>query len=90
MGWNGAAGTGGSPPYRRPPVRSSWPSGHDAHPAARRLTSEAPASRLAHPRTEHFAPLFVTLGAAADELVTQRTVIDGFWHGMARRPVQFG
>jgi len=50
----------------------------------------APASRLAHPRTEHFAPLFVTLGAAADELVTQRTVIDGFWHGMARRSVQFG
>jgi hypothetical protein len=37
-----------------------------------------------------FAPLFVTLGAAADELVTQRTVIDGFWHGMARRSVQFG
>ena len=51
---------------------------------------KAPASRLAHPRTEHFAPLFVTLGAAADELVTQRTVIDGFWHGMARRSVQFG
>jgi 4,5-DOPA dioxygenase extradiol len=25
---------------------------------------KAPASRLAHPRTEHFAPLFVTLGAA--------------------------
>jgi hypothetical protein len=37
-----------------------------------------------------FAPLFVTLDAAADELVTQRTVIDGFWHGMARRSVQFG
>ena len=26
---------------------------------------KAPAARLAHPRTEHFAPLFVTLGAAA-------------------------
>jgi hypothetical protein len=36
------------------------------------------------------APRVVTLGAAADELVTQRTVIDGFWHGMARRSVQFG
>ncbi len=46
--------------------------------------------RLAHPRTEHFAPLFVTLGAATDELATQRTVIDGFWLGMARRSVQFG
>ena len=51
---------------------------------------KAPASRLAHPRTEHFAPLFVTLGAAGDDLATQRTVIDGFWHGMARRSVQLG
>jgi 4,5-DOPA dioxygenase extradiol len=51
---------------------------------------KAPASRLAHPRTEHFAPLFVTLGAAEDELATQRTVIDGFWLGMARRSVQLG
>jgi len=51
---------------------------------------KAPASRLAHPRTEHFAPLFVTLGASAGELASQRTVIDGFWHGMARRSVQFG
>jgi len=51
---------------------------------------KAPASRLAHPRTERFAPLFVTLGAAADELTTQRTVIDGFWFGLARRSVQLG
>jgi 4,5-DOPA dioxygenase extradiol len=27
---------------------------------------KAPAARLAHPRTEHFAPLFVTLGASLD------------------------
>ena len=51
---------------------------------------KAPASRLAHPRTEHFAPLFVTLGAAEGELDTQRTAIDGFWHGLAKRSVQFG
>jgi 4,5-DOPA dioxygenase extradiol len=51
---------------------------------------KAPASRLAHPRTEHFAPLFVTLGASAGELDRQHTVIDGFWYGMARRSVQFG
>jgi 4,5-DOPA dioxygenase extradiol len=51
---------------------------------------KAPAGRLAHPRTEHFAPLFVTLGAAADELKTQRAVIDGFWLGMARRSIQLG
>jgi len=51
---------------------------------------KAPAGQLAHPRTEHFAPLFVTLGAGADELDTQRTVIDGFWHGLAKRSVQLG
>jgi 4,5-DOPA dioxygenase extradiol len=52
--------------------------------------NKAPAGRLAHPRTEHFAPLFVTLGAAAEELATQRSVIDGFWMGLAKRSVQFG
>jgi len=51
---------------------------------------KAPAGRLAHPRTEHFAPLFVALGAAEDELADQRTVIDGFWYGLAKRSVQFG
>ncbi|GAB3279101.1 dioxygenase family protein [Parasphingorhabdus pacifica] len=51
---------------------------------------KAPASDLAHPRTEHFAPLFVTLGAAEDELSNQRTAIDGFWHGLSKRSVQFG
>jgi 4,5-DOPA dioxygenase extradiol len=51
---------------------------------------KAPGGRLAHPRTEHFAPLFVTLGAAEDELGDQRAVIEGFWLGMARRSVQFG
>jgi 4,5-DOPA dioxygenase extradiol len=48
---------------------------------------KAPAARLAHPRTEHFAPLFVTLGAAAD-LSAARTVIDGFWFGMAKRSIE--
>ncbi|RCW38496.1 4,5-DOPA dioxygenase extradiol [Halopolyspora algeriensis] len=51
---------------------------------------KAPAGRLAHPRTEHFAPLFVTLGAAEEELDDQKTAIDGFWHGLAKRSVQFG
>ncbi|MDG5801909.1 class III extradiol ring-cleavage dioxygenase [Streptomyces ossamyceticus] len=52
----------------------------------------SPAGRLAHPRTEHFAPLFVTMGAAeaAGELDAQRSVIDGFWMGLAKRSVQFG
>lgn len=51
---------------------------------------KSPAGRLAHPRTEHFAPLFVTMGAAEDDLGTQRSVIDGFWMGLAKRSVQFG
>jgi 4,5-DOPA dioxygenase extradiol len=51
---------------------------------------KAPASRLAHPRTEHFAPLFVTLGAAEGDLASQRTVIDGFWLGLAKRSIQLG
>ncbi|MFC5661747.1 dioxygenase [Kitasatospora misakiensis] len=51
---------------------------------------KAPAGRLAHPRTEHFAPLFVTLGAADGELGSQRAVIDGFWMGLAKRSIQLG
>ncbi|MGV9856486.1 dioxygenase family protein [Streptomyces sp. NPDC003442] len=50
----------------------------------------APAAGLAHPRTEHFAPLFVTLGAAEAELRSQRSAIDGFWMGLAKRSLQFG
>ncbi|MEU1575422.1 class III extradiol ring-cleavage dioxygenase [Streptomyces collinus] len=56
------------------------------------FTRKSPAGQLAHPRTEHFAPLFVTMGAAdaAGELDTQESVIDGFWMGLAKRSVQFG
>ncbi|OZM72845.1 dioxygenase [Amycolatopsis antarctica] len=50
---------------------------------------KAPAAVLAHPRIEHFAPLFVSLGASgAAEL--PRTVIDGYWYGLAKRSLQFG
>ncbi|MET9809047.1 dioxygenase family protein [Streptomyces halstedii] len=51
---------------------------------------KSPAGKLAHPRTEHFAPLFVTLGAAEGDLDQGRSVIDGFWMGLAKRSVQFG
>lgn len=51
---------------------------------------KAPSGRLAHPRTEHFAPLFVTLGAADEDLDAQRVPIEGFWWGLAKRSVQFG
>ena len=51
---------------------------------------KSPTGRLAHPRSEHFAPLFVTLGAGEGELAEARTVIDGFWAGLAKRSVQIG
>ncbi|MEV4311542.1 class III extradiol ring-cleavage dioxygenase [Actinocrispum sp. NPDC049592] len=54
------------------------------------FTHKAPAARLAHPRTEHFAPLFVTLGASLATADTARTTIDGYWYGLSKRSVQFG
>ncbi len=51
---------------------------------------KAPSGHMAHPRTEHFAPLFVTLGAAESDISGQRTVIDGFWGGLAKRSIQVG
>ncbi|GAB3913352.1 class III extradiol ring-cleavage dioxygenase [Kibdelosporangium lantanae] len=53
------------------------------------FTHKAPAARLAHPRTEHFAPLFVSLGASLDRTENADTVIDGYWYGLAKRSVQF-
>jgi 4,5-DOPA dioxygenase extradiol len=47
---------------------------------------KAPAAREAHPRTEHFAPLFVTLGAAhASGGLDNRSAIEGFWFGLSKR-----
>ena len=51
---------------------------------------KAPAGRLAHPRTEHFAPLFVTLGAGEADLATQRSTVEGFWMGLSKRSLQLG
>ena len=51
--------------------------------------NKAPGARVAHPRTEHFAPLFVSLGASVDDLVEGTSVIDGFWHGLSKRSWQF-
>jgi 4,5-DOPA dioxygenase extradiol len=49
----------------------------------------APAADLAHPRTEHFAPLFVSLGAAADDGLESTMPITGFWFGLSKRSVWF-
>jgi 4,5-DOPA dioxygenase extradiol len=48
----------------------------------------APGMPYAHPTTEHFAPLFVTLGAAEDPESPAEQVIDGFWMGLAKRSLQ--
>ena len=50
--------------------------------------AKAPAARLAHPRTEHFAPLFVALGASLDRF-DPCPVVDGFWYGLSKRSFQF-
>jgi 4,5-DOPA dioxygenase extradiol len=52
--------------------------------------NKAPAAKLAHPRTEHFAPLFVSLGAGTEGGNKAETVIDGYWLGLSKRSVQFG
>ena len=53
----------------------------------------APAAREAHPRTEHWAPLYVALGAASasgtPSADTVTSVIDGFWFGLSKRSWQF-
>jgi len=47
--------------------------------------SRAPGMPYAHPTIEHFAPMFLTLGAASDPEATPEQPIDGFWMGLAKR-----
>ncbi|KGN38117.1 dioxygenase family protein [Knoellia subterranea] len=52
--------------------------------------NKAPAAVEAHPRTEHWAPLYVTLGAAhAGGGIDGDSVIDGYWYGLSKRSWQF-
>lgn len=48
----------------------------------------APGMPYAHPTSEHYAPLFVTLGASDDPANQLETVIDGFFIGLAKRSFQ--
>lgn len=48
----------------------------------------APGMPHAHPTIEHFAPMFVTLGAATDPEAPPAQPIDGFWMGLAKRSFQ--
>jgi 4,5-DOPA dioxygenase extradiol len=45
----------------------------------------APGMPYAHPTVEHFAPLFVTLGAAASADEEPTFKIEGFFYGLAKR-----
>ena len=50
--------------------------------------TRAPGMPYAHPTVEHFTPLFITLGAAADPEEPGEQVIDGFWMGLSKRSLQ--
>jgi 4,5-DOPA dioxygenase extradiol len=50
----------------------------------------APGMPYAHPTIEHFAPVFVTLGASGDPEQSPDQPIDGFWMGLAKRSFQIG
>ncbi|MFC9518356.1 dioxygenase [Nocardiaceae bacterium NPDC056970] len=50
--------------------------------------AQAPGMPYAHPTIEHFAPLFVTLGASNNPEQIADQVIDGFWMGLAKRSIQ--
>jgi 4,5-DOPA dioxygenase extradiol len=50
---------------------------------------QAPGMPYAHPTVEHFTPLFISIGAAADPEAAPKTVIDDFQFGFAKRSVEF-
>ncbi|HEX2858058.1 MAG TPA: class III extradiol ring-cleavage dioxygenase [Propionibacteriaceae bacterium] len=53
--------------------------------------AKAPAAREAHPRTEHWAPLYVALGAANPDgaaSASAMSTIEGFWYGLSKRSWQ--
>ena len=50
--------------------------------------TRAPGMPYAHPTVEHFAPLFVTLGAAATTDEEPTFTIEGFFYGLAKRSFQ--
>lgn len=50
--------------------------------------ARAPGMPYAHPTIEHFAPLFVALGASGDPEQVPKQVVDGFWMGLAKRSLE--
>ena len=47
----------------------------------------APGMPYAHPTVEHFTPLFITLGAAAQTDAAPETLIDGYFLGLSKRSI---
>jgi 4,5-DOPA dioxygenase extradiol len=50
--------------------------------------STAPGMPYAHPTVDHYIPLFITLGAAADPEAPVTTTIDGYMMGLSKRSFQ--
>ena len=50
--------------------------------------SLAPGMPYAHPTVEHFAPIFITLGASTHADVAPEMTIDGYWMGLSKRSFQ--
>ena len=48
----------------------------------------APGMPYAHPTVEHFAPIFITLGASSQPDTAPTTAIDGYWMGLSKRSFQ--
>lgn len=81
--------------WRRPEQVQGWSADFDAWAAEAIASgdiatladyaSAAPGMPYAHPTVDHYIPLFVTYGAAADPEAPARTVVDGFWLGLAKR-----
>ncbi|MGA8979853.1 MAG: class III extradiol ring-cleavage dioxygenase [Pedococcus sp.] len=90
--FNPAAGRDG-----RPPAASAEFDHWAAEALARQdvdavldFAHRAPAALEAHPRTEHWAPLYVSLGAAYESgSLASQSVVDGFWFGLSKRSWQF-
>jgi 4,5-DOPA dioxygenase extradiol len=47
--------------------------------------SKAPGMPYAHPTIEHFAPMFLALGASGDPERAPDQPLDGFWMGLSKR-----
>ena len=48
----------------------------------------APGMPYAHPTIEHFAPMFLTLGASVDPSRSPDQAIEGYWMGLSKRSFQ--